>query len=138
MTDTISKAKRSETMRRVKGEDTRPERLVRSLLHGLGARFRLETGRTLPGHPDVVLPSRRIVIFIHGCFWHQHSCPRGARRPSSNVAYWNRKLDRNIDRDRRVSRELRELGWQVVVVWECETRKRAGLTRRLNRLIPQR
>ena len=138
MTDTASKAERSETMRQVHSTDTRPELLVRSLLHGLGARYRLATGRKLPGHPDVVLPSRRLVIFVHGCFWHQHLCPRGARRPSSNITYWNRKLNGNVCRDRRMAGELRKLGWHVITVWECETRNRSKLRRRLGRLMHRR
>ena len=135
MTDTVSKKKRREIMRRVRSSGTRPEIIVRRLLHQLGARFRLSTGRKLPGQPDVVLPSRKIVVFIHGCFWHQHSCPRGARRPSSNVSYWNKKLDRNIQRDRAVKVELRRQGWKVIVVWECEIRDFTKLRRRLKRVL---
>lgn len=124
-------------MRRVRGANTRPERLVRSVLHDLGARFRLDSGRQLPGRPDVVLPSRRLAVFVHGCFWHQHSCPRGARRPGSSTDYWNAKLDRNVERDRRVCRELRAAGWRVVVVWECEARHAERLRDRLARALAQ-
>lgn len=135
MSDTVSKAKRSEIMRRVRGSNTEPERLVRSILHRLGGRFRLSSGIDLPGHPDIVLPSRNLVVFIHGCFWHQHRCSRGARRPLSNVGYWDSKLTRNIQRDRRVTADLRWLGWKVVIVWECETRNPRQLRRRLQGIL---
>jgi DNA mismatch endonuclease (patch repair protein) len=124
-------------MRRVRSTNTQPEQEVRRLLHDLGARFRLDTGRKLPGNPDVVLRARRLVIFVHGCFWDQHSCMRGARRPSSRAEYWNAKLDRNIVRDRLVSRELRVAGWRVVVVWECELRHAERLRSRLARALIQ-
>lgn len=135
MTDTVSKAKRSATMRQVCGSDTSPERLVRRVLHGLGARFRLSTGRSLPGSPDIVLPSRHVAVFVHGCFWHQHSCARGARRPASNAVYWNPKLDRNVRRDKRVKRTLRKQGWRVLVVWECQTRDLPALAARLRAFL---
>jgi DNA mismatch endonuclease (patch repair protein) len=123
---------RRRTMAGVHSEDTTPERIVRRLLHGLGLRFRLHR-RELPGAPDIVLPGRKTVIFVHGCFWHQHACPRGARRPATNAGYWRRKLDRNQARDQVVRRRLQRLGWRVLVVWECQThrRKLPALARRL-------
>lgn len=135
MTDTFTAAKRSAIMRQVHSVNTSPERIVRSALHSLGVRFRLNTGQTLPGHPDVVLPSRRVVVFIHGCFWHQHSCARGARKPSTNTAYWNKKLENNVRRDRRVASELRKLGWHVIVIWECQTHDLDELRRRLRTVL---
>ena len=135
MSDKVSKDKRSDIMRHVHGSNTGPERLVRSILHRLGARFRISSSVTLPGHPDVVLPTRKLAIFVHGCFWHQHTCSRGARRPISNVSYWDSKLDRNIRRDRSVITDLHRLGWKVAVVWECEVRNPQQLRRRLRGIL---
>jgi DNA mismatch endonuclease (patch repair protein) len=108
-------------MARVKGQDTKPEKVVRSLLHKMGYRFRLHR-KDLPGKPDVVLPKHRKVIFIHGCFWHGHKgCPRAAR-PTSNVEFWDRKIDGNIKRDVKARRLLKILGWKSLVVWQCKTK----------------
>lgn len=106
-------------MGRVRSKDTKPEMLVRRLVHGLGYRYRLHR-RDLPGTPDLVFPSRRKAVFVHGCFWHQHDCPRGSR-PSSNKAFWNAKLRRNVENDRRNLAALADAGWSVLVIWECET-----------------
>ena len=106
-------------MRRVKGRDTSPELAVRGILRAAGIGYRLG-GRGLPGKPDVVMPGRRMAIFVHGCFWHGHDCARGSRRPKANAAYWIAKIDRNRTRDARTSAELKALGWRVVTVWECE------------------
>ena len=116
----------------VRSTDTTPERVVRTLVHRLGYRFRLHR-RDLPGCPDLVLPAHRTVIFVHGCFWHQHRCRRGRRAPQTNRAYWEAKLARNKRRDRRVRDQLRRLGWRVLIVWECETRpdRLAALAARL-------
>ena len=120
-------------MARVRGKDTTLEKAVRSLLHRLGFRFRLH--RTdLPGTPDIVMPGRRTVLFVHGCFWHQHTnCP-SAKRPASNRVYWNRKLDRNMLRDSANKRALKKLDWKVIIVWECQTKNVATLRGRLRRL----
>jgi DNA mismatch endonuclease, patch repair protein len=91
--------------------------------------------RDLPGSPDVVLRRCRVALFVHGCFWHQHQCPRGARRPATNRDYWDAKLDRNVTRDRTRLRELRRGGWRCIVVWECQTRDGAKLRRRLARFL---
>ncbi|WP_215767519.1 very short patch repair endonuclease [Gluconobacter cerinus] len=128
--DTLNPTARSELMRRVRGKDTQPEMIVRRLAHRLGYRFRLHR-RNLPGHPDLVFPARRAVIFVHGCFWHQHDCSRGARRPISNKAYWHSKLDRNIERDREAREQLESQGWRVLVLWECEMRDADQLSHRL-------
>jgi len=130
MSDTVAPNKRSWIMRQVKSKDTSPERLVRSLLHGMGYRFRLHR-RDLPGSPDIVFPGRKKVIFVHGCFWHGHSCPRGSRLPKTNTEYWRRKIARNKERDRVRIEELRNLGWRVLVVWECETKDVDALRTRL-------
>ncbi|MBS1825882.1 MAG: DNA mismatch endonuclease Vsr [Acidobacteria bacterium] len=110
---------RSRTMRAVKSQDTGPEMLVRRLVHSLGFRYRLHT-RDLPGCPDLVFASRRKVIFVNGCFWHGHGCPRGARVPKSNTTYWVQKISRNRSRDRMSRKKLRDQGWSVLTIWECE------------------
>lgn len=134
MVDRISREHRSWNMSRIRGTDTTPERLVRSALHRLGFRFRLSKSR-LPGRPDVVLPRHRTVVFVHGCFWHRHRDCRFAYTPKSNLRFWERKFAENVERDRRTTRKLRSLGWKVVTVWECETRDRDRLLRRLERLM---
>src|SRR3954465_4560043 len=120
--DSVTPEKRSEIMRAVKQSNTKPEVAVRRILHRLGFRFRLHRS-ALPGKPDIVLPKWRAVIFVHGCFWHQHAgCPRAAR-PTSNVEFWTRKLDRNIQRDRENVQQLQNDGWEVLVVWGCQARE---------------
>lgn len=119
---------RSRTMRAVRSRDTRPELAVAALLGQAGVRFRRDV-RGLPGRPDFVLPGLRIVVFVHGCWWHAHGCPRSLRVPKTNRAYWLAKIARNKSRDRRVARELRDLGYSVWRVWEC--RLSQGLPPRL-------
>jgi len=124
MADKFSKEQRSVIMSKVHSTDTKLEIKVRKLLHSMGYRFRLHRN-DLPGKPDVVLPKYHTAIFIHGCFW--HGCPtcRHARvRPKDNSDYWNKKLDRNIQRDSENYAALSTLGWRVIVVWECETKKK--------------
>lgn len=117
-------------MRQVRGRDTKPELLVRRWLHGAGFRFRLHRA-DLPGKPDIVLPRHGAVIFVHGCFWHGHKgCPRSAL-PTSNRPYWETKIGRNIERDRRNQRRLRRLGWRVMTVWECQLKDALFLDKRL-------
>lgn len=120
-------------MRRIRGTNTGPEILVRKILRGAGLRFR-SNAENLPGKPDIVLGRVKTVIFVHGCFWHGHSCQRG-RRPKSNTNYWNAKLDRNARRDRRIASKLRETGWKRVVVWECELKKPERLERRVRKAL---
>lgn len=112
---------RSRIMRAVKGTDTSPEMAVRRLVHAMGYRFRLHR-QELPGKPDLVFPCLRKVIFVHGCFWHGHNCPRGARMPVHNRDYWQAKIARNVARDKLELRRLRALGWKCLVIWECEIR----------------
>jgi DNA mismatch endonuclease (patch repair protein) len=134
MTDVFSKEKRSWIMSRVKGRDTKPEILVRSFVHRMGFRFRVQR-RDLPGNPDIVLPRHGKVILVHGCFWHGHKrCPR-SKRPTTNKGFWNKKLDRNIERDKQFRRMLRSMGWKVLVVWQCETRKPEKLLGKLERFL---
>lgn len=129
--DRISVERRSALMSRIRSKDTKPELIVRRLLHGLGYRYVLHDAR-LPGRPDLVFPSRRKVIFVHGCFWHGHSCPRGFTA-KSNAQFWAAKIAGNKQRDRRNNRALNALGWQVCTVWECATPgpKASALTSRL-------
>lgn len=114
--------KRSAIMRAVRSKDTAPEMVVRRLAHRLGFRFRLHR-KDLPGSPDLVFPSRRKVVLVHGCFWHGHSCSRGARQPKANSDYWQAKIVRNVDRDVRNTSALNQAGWEVLIVWECDTLK---------------
>lgn len=134
MSDVFDPAKRSEVMRRVKAKGTTPELTVRRLLTRLGARYRLHR-RDLPGSPDVVLPGRRLAIFVHGCFWHGHDCARGARVPKANRDYWLAKVARNRARDARSLAALGALGWRVETLWECELKDEAALTARLEGLL---
>jgi DNA mismatch endonuclease, patch repair protein len=127
--DTVSSAQRSRNMAAVRGRDTTPERAVRSALHALGLRFRLHQA-SLPGSPDIVLRRHQTVVLVHGCFWHGHDCPRG-KVPSTRPDFWLPKLAGNRQRDGRQVKELQALGWRVLVVWECETKDRANLSRRL-------
>ena len=120
----------SAQMRRIRKTDTKPELIVRSLIHRMGYRFRLHR-RDLPGTPDLVFPGRRKVIFVHGCFWHQHACLLGSKQPKSNRNYWLPKLARNVERDAVGQRELVALGWTAIAVWECQTRDAASLARRI-------
>jgi DNA mismatch endonuclease (patch repair protein) len=117
MVDKVSSEIRSRMMAAVRGKNTLPEKTVRRALFAAGYRFRLHR-RDLPGSPDVVLPAYHLAVFVHGCFWHGHECKKG-RRPTSNVNFWNTKLEKNVARDRRDKAALRTAGWHVIVVWEC-------------------
>jgi DNA mismatch endonuclease (patch repair protein) len=136
MTDVYPPEKRSAVMRRVKGRDTTPELAVRKALTRLGARYRLNR-RDLPGSPDVVLPGRRLAIFVHGCFWHGHDCARGARVPKANRDYWLAKVGRNKARDETAAAALREQGWRVEIIWECDLKDAAALEGRLRTLLAE-
>ena len=118
--DRLSPVDRSRVMSTIRGKDTKPELLVRRLVHGMGYRFRLHR-RTLPGSPDIVLPRHRKAIFVHGCFWHRHTCHRGRSIPVTRTVFWSKKFESNKKRDARVRRQLRAQGWKVAVVWECQT-----------------
>lgn len=119
MVDTVTAARRSEIMSRVRCKDTRPEMLVRRLVHGAGYRYRLHVSG-LPGCPDLVFPARKKVIFVHGCFWHSHAGCQHARIPKSRTEFWLVKLQTNKERDVRNIEALLEAGWKVLVLWECE------------------
>jgi DNA mismatch endonuclease, patch repair protein len=134
--DILTKEKRSWNMSRIRCKDTKPEKIVRSVLHKNGFRFRLNR-KDLPGKPDIVLPKYQTVIFVHGCFWHRHPQCRFAYNPKSRVKFWQNKFNENIERDRFVKKELRKMGWKVIVVWECELKndkKEKSINRILNEL----
>jgi DNA mismatch endonuclease (patch repair protein) len=134
MTDVFDPAKRSAVMARIKSQDTKPELLIRETLTALGARYRLHR-KDLPGSPDVVLPGRRLAIFVHGCFWHGHDCARGSRVPKANRDYWLAKVARNVARDGRNLTDLTAAGWRVETVWECQMKDRDALKGRLAALL---
>ncbi len=134
MADVFSQRKRNEIMSRVRGKNTKPERVVRSILHRMGYRFRLNVA-DLPGKPDIVLPRHKKVVLVNGCFWHGHKNCRKAQIPATNTAFWSKKIQGNIERDRRVRRLLRKEGWQVLTLWECQSRNIAKLTSRIERFM---
>ncbi|HPQ69216.1 MAG TPA: very short patch repair endonuclease [bacterium] len=134
MTDKFSPFERSRIMSQIKNKNTKPEKAVRSILHKMGYRFRINVNE-LPGNPDIVLPKYRRVIFVHGCFWHGHKGCKRAKRPSSNKEFWNKKIDSNIERDKKVRRELRKIGWGSLVVWQCQLKKPELLIKRLNKYL---
>ena len=134
MTDVYSGEKRSAVMRRVKGRNTTPEMTVRRALTGLGAGYRLHR-KDLPGSPDIVMPGRRLALFVHGCFWHGHDCARGARVPKANRDYWVGKVARNRVRDEASRIALEAAGWRVETIWECELKDAAAVRHRLARLV---
>ena len=134
MVDNVSPETRRRMMRAVRGVNTKPEVIVRRLVHRLGFRFRLHR-RDLPGTPDLVLPRLRVAMFVHGCFWHRHPGCKATTTPSSNVTFWMRKFDDNVARDDRNMDALARAGWNVHVVWECETKKPEALLKRLRDLL---
>lgn len=117
-------------MSHISGKNTKPEILVRSLLHRMGYRFRIHK-KDLPGRPDICLPKHKKVIFVHGCFWHGHeNCPR-SKRPTTNVEFWNKKIDGNIERDKENIKKLKRLGWQTLTIWTCEIKNQEELKTKL-------
>lgn len=134
MPDIYDKATRSRVMASIRGQDTKPEMYVRRLLHRMGYRFRLHR-KDLPGNPDIVLPGRRAVILVHGCFWHQHPGCKRAARPDSNQDFWDKKLDRNVRRDQENISKLERLGWRVLIIWECEMVDEASLEIKLREFL---
>ncbi len=132
--DIYTREKRSEVMSKVRGKNTTPERKVRSLLHSLGYRFRLHR-KDLPGKPDIVLPKYKAVIFVHGCFWHGHTCSKGEKLPKSNADFWGKKIHDNISRDKKNIEALEALGWKVFVVWECQIKDIAHLTKTIRSIF---
>src|SRR5579862_1905112 len=132
--DTLTPAERSERMSRIRSKDTKPELVVRRLVHQLGFRYRLHV-QDLPGSPDLVFASRGKIIFVHGCFWHRHGKCKNTRWPKSKLDFWRPKLEQNERRDRINKRRLNRLGWKVLVVWECQLSNRPALTARLRTFL---
>ena len=134
MTDVLTKKQRSYNMSQIRNKDTRPEILVRSIVHRLGYRYALHR-KDLPGKPDMVLTRHRKIILIHGCFWHMHRCRYGRVKPATNVDFWREKREGNVARDKKNLRKLRKDGWKVLVVWECWTRDIPKLEARLRAFL---
>lgn len=134
MADVLSPEQRRRNMSRIRGRDTEPERVVRSMLHRMGYRFRLHR-RDLPGRPDIVLPRLWSVIFVHGCFWHRHPGCRYTTTPKTRAEFWQKKFDENVERDRRNVAALRKAGWQVLCLWECEIRDLEALEHQLQSFL---
>ncbi|MCL4782787.1 MAG: DNA mismatch endonuclease Vsr [Bryobacterales bacterium] len=135
--DSLSPDQRSERMSRVRSRDTKPELIVRKLVHRMGFRFRLHR-RDLPGNPDLVFPGRDKIIFVHGCFWHRHGVRcKLTRWPKSKLDFWKPKLEENQRRDRRNQQALRTLGWKVMVVWECQLKEADKLAERIRRFLEE-
>ena len=139
MAETLSRSERGARMALIKGRDTKPERIVRRMLHAMGYRYRLQA-KDLPGKPDIVFRSRRKAIFVHGCFWHRHPNPKCklSRLPKSRLDFWEPKLEANAARDRLAVERLEAMGWKVLIVWECELREREQLGNKLERFIGER
>ncbi|MBN1515074.1 DNA mismatch endonuclease Vsr [Candidatus Sumerlaeota bacterium] len=131
--DPLTPSERSERMSRIRNANTKPEMTVRRLVHGMGYRYRLHA-RDLPGKPDLVFRSRKKVIFVHGCFWHQHGC-RQYRQPRTKRSFWEPKLAKNKVRDAAIKWELRKRGWGVMVIWECQVGKESVLRSRIKRFL---
>lgn len=136
MVDTLTPIQRKRAMANVMHTNTKPERLVCSILHRMGYRFRKNVS-SLPSNPDIVLSKYKTAIFVHGCFWHQHDGCKRACRPKSNVKFWNNKFDKTIKRDQESIRKLRSLGWNTIAIWECEIADREQLIGMLSKLLPR-
>jgi DNA mismatch endonuclease (patch repair protein) len=136
MVDQISKERRSWNMSRIQGKDTAPEKAVRSLLHRMGYRFRLHR-KDLPGRPDIVLSAHQTAVFVHGCFWHRHEGCQYAYKPKSRQEFWQKKFAENVARDIRNLQALKDSGWNVLIVWECELKDKDKVRERLQVALEQ-
>lgn len=132
--DTLTRQERSEQMRRVRSRDTKPELVLRRLVWGLGYRYR-KNRRDVIGQPDIALIGRKRAIFLHGCFWHRHSCTSGRRAPKSRKAFWNAKFKKNVLRDAHVMRKMKATGWRALVIWECELCDKSKVVRRVRNFL---
>jgi DNA mismatch endonuclease, patch repair protein len=132
--DTPVSPERSAQMALVKAKDTKPEIRVRKAAHAMGLRYRLNV-RELPGSPDLVFPSRKVVLFVHGCFWHRHKSCKATRMPKSRIAFWEQKFSENMARDQSAYRALRKAGWKVFTIWECETLQIDTITAVLQKIL---
>ena len=137
--DIFTREKRSWIMGRIRSKNTKPEIIVRSVLHRMGFRFSIRR-KDLPGHPDIVLPRYKTAVFVHGCFWHRHKGCKTSSMPKSRTSFWKKKFDNNVARDRKNQCELRKFGWKVIVLWECQVMKHPGkiAERLLDKLVLQR
>jgi DNA mismatch endonuclease, patch repair protein len=135
--DRISQSRRSWNMSQIRGKNTKPEVFVRSLLHSLGYRFRLNR-KDIPGKPDITLPKYKTAIYVHGCFWHRHEGCKLAYTPKSNLAFWETKFQKNVERDFLVQKALKDTEWKALIVWECELRSSGALARRLHNALVDR
>jgi DNA mismatch endonuclease (patch repair protein) len=133
--DVHNSEQRSRNMAAIRGKNTKPELKVRSALHARGYRFRIHQKR-FPGNPDIVLPKHRTVIFVHGCFWHCHACRYGKVTPATHANFWLEKRAKNVERDRKNAAAVRSLGWNVLTLWECQTRDADVLTSALDHIFP--
>jgi len=133
--DSISRDRRSWNMSRIRGKDTRPELMVRSLLHRMGFRFRINRA-DLPGKPDIVLPKHKLAILVHGCYWHRHQGCKQCYMPKSNVPFWTKKFERNVARDTEVKEQLETMGWRTFVIWECDVSSPDVLAKLLESTLP--
>lgn len=136
MVDRISKEHRSWNMSKIRSKDTGPEKVVRTLLHKMGFRFRLHV-KHLPGSPDIVLPKHHAVIFVHGCYWHRHEGCKLAYKPKSRTEFWEKKFKENVERDKRKLGALKDSNWKILVVWECEVKNRTLLMENLSNFLRQ-
>jgi len=134
MADIYSKVKRSEIMSHVKNKGTQPEEKVANMLHALRVQYR-RNAKSLPGEPDFVVFSAKIVIFVHGCFWHNHSNCNRANLPRTNRRFWKTKIENNKKRDRRIARLLRKQGWHVIIIWQCSLRDPDKVLNRMKRIL---
>lgn len=134
--DTLTPEQRHKNMQRIRSKDTKPEVLVRKFLFSQGFRYR-KNDRRLPGHPDIVLPKYHTVVFVHGCFWHRHPDCSKASTPTNNREFWQQKFDKNVERDSREQEKLKEKGWHVIVVWECELSDKSKRNKRLDSLVKE-
>ena len=134
MVDVLTPHQRSFNMSRIRNHDTRPEIIVRSIVHRMGYRYRLHKS-DLPGKPDLVLVRHGKIINVHGCFFHMHTCKYGSVVPATNAEFWSTKRLSNVERDRRTLRSLRKAGWKVMTIWECETKNMSALTKKLDRFL---
>ena len=132
--DSLTSTQRSEQMSRVRGRDTKPEWIVRKMVHAMGFRYRLHVAG-LPGTPDIVFRGKHKIIFVHGCFWHRHGKCKNTRWPKSRLEFWKPKLEANKARDAANNRALRRLGWEVLIIWECQLKKPAKIAERIARFM---
>lgn len=134
MTDKVSVAKRSDIMRRVRSQNTKPEIVVRKMASALGFKYRLNA-KNLPGKPDLSNKSRKKAIFVHGCFWHRHANCKMASTPASNMEYWTKKFESNVVRDRKNMAQYKSMDWKILVIWECELKDIKKLKKKMNKFL---